>query len=192
MAAAIDVATRSRLPDGVMGGVLRNHEAEIRQEAILIQLKWLFEQHQGIDAGGAWKQRDRYYCWNYPKAAAYALKYAKLRHIDRLASESGNHEPLTEGNGGVCRHASDRQMWKLPKPVRHAMALCGIRDAENRGQISARNAEVARLILDGMSVVQVARQCGVTRGAIYEQLRRVGSILPKIMEEIEVPTFGLG
>ena len=191
--AAFDAATRSRLPDGVMGGVLRNHEAEIRQEAILIQLKWFLDYHQGIDAGGARKQRNRHHCWNFPKAAAHALKYAKLRHIDRLEAECGNQEPLTEANGGVCGHDSDCPLWRLPKAVRRAMALCGIRHAEHRGLISTDNADVASLILEaGMSVGGIAAQRGVTRGAIYQQLSRLRVVMPAVMAEIEVPTFGLG
>ena len=193
MATAIDEATRCRLPDGVMGGVLRNHEAEIRQEAILIQLKWFLEYHQGIDAGVARKQRNRRHCWNFPKAAAHALKYAKLRHIDRLEAECGNQEPLTESNGGVCVHDTDCPMWRLPKAVRRAMALCGIRRAEHRGLISTDNADVASLILEaGMSVGGIAAHRGVTRGAIYQQLSRLRAVMPTIMAEIEVPTFDLG
>jgi hypothetical protein len=193
VAVAIDEATRNRLPDGVMGGALRNHEEEIRQEAVLIQLRWYLKQHQGPAAGGARKRRNRHRTWNYSKAAAYALRYAKLRFIDRLVSESGNNEPLTEANGGVCRHDADLPLWKLPKAIRHAMALCGVRHAAERGLISAGNAEVAGLVLEeGMSVARVAARRGVTRGAIYQQLRRVVEVLPTVMEEIEVPHFEIG
>ena len=193
MSAAFDRETRSRLPDGVLGGVLRNHEVEIRQDAVLILLKWYLEQHQGHTAGGARKRRKHHCCWNLRKAAAYALKYAKLRHIDRLATETGSHESLTEANGGVSQHAVDQPLWRLPRAVRQSMALCGIRRAADRCLISAGNADVARLVLEeGMSIKRVAAQHGVTRGAIYQQLRRVGAVVSAIMAEIEVPNFGLG
>lgn len=139
------------------------------------------------------KQRNRRHCWNFPKAAAHALKYAKLRHIDRLEAECGNQEPLNESNGGACGHDSDCPLWRLPKAVRRAMALCGIRRAEHRGLISTDNADVARLVLEaGISIKRVAAQRGVTRSAIYQQLSRIGSVLPQIMEEIEVPTTNIG
>jgi hypothetical protein len=149
--------------------------------------------HQGIDAGGARKQRNRHHCWNFPKAAAHALKFAKLRHLDRLEVECGHQEALTEANGGVCVHNSDCPLWKLPKAVRRAMALCGIRRAEHRGLISTDNADVARLVIeDGMSIARVAARHGVTRGAVYQQLRRVGAVVSAIIAEIEVPTFDIG
>ena len=193
MAAAFDEATRSRLPDGVLGGVLRNHEAEIRQDAVLIQLKWYLKHHRGLAAGGARKRQNRHCCWNFPKAAAYALKYAKLRYIARLAIKSGNNEPLSEANGGVCQHAVDLPLWRLPKAVRQAMALCGIRLAADRRLISAGNADVARLVIEeGMPVAGVAARHGVTRGAIYQQLRRVGAVVAAVMDDIEVPTFDIG
>ena len=193
MVAAIGEATRIRLPDGVLGGALRNHEAEIRQDAVLIQLKWYLKQRRFLAAGGARKRRNRNCCWNFPKAAAYALKYAKLRYIDRLATESGNNEPLTEANGGVCQHAVDLPLWRLPKAVRQAMALCGIRLAADRCLISPGNADVARLVLEeGMPVARVAARHGVTRGAIYQQLLRVGAVVSSVMDEIEVPTFEIG
>ena len=192
MVAAIGDATRSRLPDGVLGGALRNHEAEIRQDAVLIQLKWYLKQHRVLAAGGARKRRNRHCCWNFPKAGAYALKYAKLRYIARLSTESGNHEALTEANGGVCQLAVDLPLWRLPKAVRQAMALCGIRLAADRCLISPGNANVARLVLDeGMSVARIAARHGVTRGAIYQQLRRVGAVVPAVMDEIEVPNFDI-
>ena len=184
MAVAIYEATRTRLPDEI---------SEIRQEAVLIQLKWYLKQHGGSVAGGARKRQKRHRCWNFSSAAAHALKYAKLRYITRLATESRNHEPLTNANGGVCLHAVDQSLWSLPKAVRRAMALCGIRRAADRGLISVGNANVAKLVLeDQMSIKQVADQLGVTPGAIYQQLLRVGEVLPAVMEEIEVPTFGNG
>lgn len=191
MVADFDEATRSRLPDGVMGGVLRNHEAEIRQEAILIQLKWFLKNHGGF--GGVQNQRNPHFDWNFPKAAAYALRYAKLRHIARLDAECGKQEPLTEANGGAYQHGVDMPLWKLPKAIRCAMALRGIRHAADRSLISAGNAEVARLVLEeGMSVARVAARRGVTRGAIYQQLSRLRVVMPAIMAEIEVTTFGHG
>jgi AcrR family transcriptional regulator len=45
---------------------------------------------------------------------------------------------------------------------------------------------------EGMSVARVAARRGVTRGAIYQQLRRVVEVLPTVMEEIEVPHFEIG
>jgi len=191
--AAFDEATRSRLPDGVLGGVLRHHEAEIRQDAVLIQLRWYLEYHRGLAAGGVRQRRNRRCPWNFPKSAAYALKYAKLRHIDRLATESGNNEPLTEANGGVCQHAVDLPLWRLPKAVRQVMAICGIRLAADRRLISAGNADVARLVLEeGMPIARVAARHGVTRGAIYQQLRRVGAVVSAVIAEIEVPTYDIG
>jgi hypothetical protein len=193
LVAAFDEATRSRLPDGVLGGVLRHHEAEIRQDAVLIQLRWYLEYHRGLAASGVQKRRNRHCPWNFPKAAAYALKYAKLRHIDRLATDSGNNEPLTEANGGACQHAVDLPLWRLPKAVRQVMAICGIRLAADRCLISTGNAEVARLVLEeGMSVGRVAARHGVTRGAIYQQLWRVGAVVSAVIAEIEVPTFDIG
>lgn len=184
MAVAIDEATRTRQPD---------ENSEIRQDAVLIQLNWYLKQHCGSVAGGARKRQKRHRCWNFPSAAARALKYAKLRYFRRLAAESRIHEPLTDANGGVCRHAADQPLWSLPKAVRRVMALCCIRRAANRGLISAGNAKVAKLVLeDQMSIKRVADQLGVTPGAIYQQLTRVGEVLPAVMEEIEVPTFGIG
>ncbi|MCX6864606.1 MAG: hypothetical protein NTV46_00040, partial [Verrucomicrobia bacterium] len=99
-------------------------------------------------------------------------------------------ELVNETNGGICQHDMDLPSWAWPEPVRRTMALCGIRRATDCGLISVRNATVARLVLeDGLSVEQVAARFGVSWGAIYQQLRRVGEIVPAVMDGIEVPTF---
>jgi hypothetical protein len=43
-----------------------------------------------------------------------------------------------------------------------------------------------------MSVGRVAARHGVTRGAIYQQLWRVGAVVSAVIAEIEVPTFDIG
>jgi len=192
LALEFDALTRKRLRDGVLVGILHGREAEIRQEAIMILLRWYFQQSRKSEANTATGHHMINGSWNIPQSVANALGIAKKRLISELTKENKGRELINETNGGICQHEMNLPSWAWPEPVRRAMALCGIRRATDCGLISVRNATVARLVLeDGLPVEQVAARFGVTWGAIYQQLRRVGAVVPTVMDEIEVPNFDI-
>ncbi|MEI6606710.1 MAG: hypothetical protein WCP35_15485 [Verrucomicrobiota bacterium] len=192
LALEFDALTRKRLRDGVLVGILHGREAEIRQEAIMILLRWHFQQSRKSESNTAKGPHMINGSSNILQSVARALGIAKKRLIFELSKENKGRELINETNGGICQHEMNLPSWSWPEPVRRAMALCGIRRATDCGLISVRNATVARLVLeDGLPVEQVAAQFGVTWGAIYQQLRRVGAFVPAVMDEIEVPNFDI-
>jgi DNA-binding CsgD family transcriptional regulator len=188
LAREIDAIARGSLRDGVLGGILKGHEGDIRQDAILLILRWVLRGEQEGNDNGLTKSEKAERPWNLSHAVAKALRICKMRTARALAKLAKGQETLTEINGGVCSHHSDLSPWDWPNPVKGEMALRGLRVAVKSGQLSHANACVAVLILEGcMSVDQVAKNLKVSSGAIYQQLQRIKRILPSMIDRMEPP-----
>lgn len=188
LAREIDTVARGCLRDGVLGGILSGHEEDIRQDAILLILRWVLrgeqKSHESDGKGSVGAKGP----WNLSAVVASALRIGKLRMARRLAKEVQGRETLSETIPASCPHHSDLSPWDWSDPVRRDMALLALRIAVKSGQLSYSNECVAILILKGgMSVDEVADLLNVSRGAIYQQLRRVKRILPSIIEGMEPP-----
>lgn len=179
MATELDQLAKTKLPDGCLDGLLRGHEAEIRQDAVLLSLRWFA---RNLNQGG----------WISARSLAYALRYIKMRYardlskklnslvivgadptlLDLIAMESHTERPMSTRS-----HAS-------------AMVLQAIAQAKQSGRISATNADIVLMVLeDGQTVAQVAEKRQLTRGAVYQQINRVRATLPAILDQIEEPGF---
>lgn len=188
LAREIGAIARGCLRDGVLGGILRGYEDDIRQDAILLVLTWVLRGERENHGSPARESGKAHGSWNLPHAVAKALRICKMRTARGLAKHARGQETLTEINGGVCKHHSDLSSWDWPNPVKSQMALRSLRVAVKSGQLSHANACVAVLILEGcMSVDQVAKNLKVSTGAIYQQLRRIKRILPSMIEGMEPP-----
>ena len=181
----LDTLARRSLRDGVLRGILKGHEEEVRQDAILLALEWFFRptnelETSEIEIPGS--------AWHAPRAMAKALKIAKLRYADSLSKSATLTQPINESNGGSTRHPSDLLPSEWPESVTQEFVRKGILVALKLGRISTANACVARLILlDQLPVPQVAKRLGVHRSAINQQRHRILKKLPAVFENMEAP-----
>lgn len=188
LAREIDSISRNFLRDGVLAGLLRGYEDEIRQSAIHLILGWVVRGEQECQETGVSANETAKGSWNLPAIVARALRICKMRMARHLTKEVQGRETLSEINGGTCQHESDLTTCDWTDPVRREMAIRGLRLAVKSGKLSQTNACVAILILEGcMTVDEVARHLHVSTGAIYQQLRRVKKILPSVVETLEHP-----
>ena len=176
LANELDILTRKILRDEILRGPLAGREGEIRQDAILLALRWFVKPKDELE-------------WIAPRAIAHALRIVKMRHASSLSKKDKKLISLTGMNGGFVRHASDIQVHELPQPAIRELVDQAISAAVKSKRISQSNGCIAGLVLlDGMPVSQVAKRLGVHRSAVYQQLQRVRRALPAIIDTMEVPT----
>jgi hypothetical protein len=181
----LDTLARRSLRDGVLPGILKWHEKEVRQDAIILALEWFFRPTNEPESSG---KNSAGSAWHAPRAMAKALKIAKLRYCDSLSKNAKLTETINESNGGSTHHPSDFLPSEWPESVTQEFVSQGIQVALKMGRISPANACVARLILlDRLPVPQIAKRLGVHRSAINQQRRRILKSLPAVFDTIEVP-----
>jgi DNA-directed RNA polymerase specialized sigma24 family protein len=181
----LDTLARRSLRDGVLLGILKGHEEEVRQDAIILALEWFFRPTNEPESSA---NKISGSAWHAPRAMAKALKIAKLRYLDSLSKSAKLTEPFNEGNVGTTRHPSDLLPSEWPESVTREFIRKGIQVALKLGRISPANACVARLILlHRLPVAQVAKRLGVHRSAIDQQRHRILKKLPAVFENIEAP-----
>jgi len=189
LATKIDGICRRNLPDGkIRGGILEGHESEIRQNALIKVLG-------GFLGGNPEYARARKS--NDPDAilmvvertVAVALRLSKVRLARKLAVHAIRHTQINELNGGVCRHPSELQAAEWPHQIQHGVLMSGIARAVSLRKLSTKNARVAAMrIEEGLSVQSISEILEITPSGVYQQLDRVYTVLPKVIERLE-PSF---
>lgn len=173
-----DLAQR-RLPDGVLQGMLRGHEGDIRQKAILLALKWHLN-------GGSGDPEDPADDWHAPRAIAGALQIIKRDTIKELLDEADDRQRLPPCRSVTCHPVMVRTCdW--PTSVMRDLCRRAIRVALSDGRISPLNAAVAESVyVDGIHASVLARRRGVHRSSIYQHLSRTQPHLRHSIETMEV------
>ncbi len=179
LASDLDQLAKAKLPDGCLHGILKGQEPEIRQDGVLLALRWY----------GKCTSKDD---WVPAASIAHALRYTKLRYARRLSKRSDHlqmNEELTSAN--LIFESLDT----LPlsgRPHATHMAIEAIHQATQRGRISTSNAAIVLMILeDGQTVSALAKRLRLTKGAVYHHLNQVRAILPSIVDNIEEPQYAL-
>ncbi len=176
-----DLASR-KLRDGRLNGKLCGYEADLRQESILLALEWYVRNHpqDSMNDGGTE--------WNAPKELAIAMKYARLRLIEKLNKQPQGDSPPSEADFGVVKHLSDEHEHEWPEHRARGVVSESISQALKGGLISPRNALVARMVIcKGEEAIVVAKQLGVHRSAIYQHISKVKRVIAPLVKDIEVP-----
>lgn len=167
----VDLA-RTELPDRVLKGVLIGCEADIRQEAILLALRWYIRQRAADPTHVKC-------CYNAVKEIRGALRFCKLHAIKRQAKE----QMARRAHANQSRHnepESILEQWS-PAEIREALAL-SIQQALKTGAITHANASVAiQVYLDGVTVQELAKQLGRSKSSIHQHLTRVRKAIPEII-----------
>lgn len=178
VAEELDALARRRLPDHILGGDLTGKEADIRQDAVLMAYHW-YLCHKDHPTG-----KDG---WNADRAISATLKIQKR---DALKESEGQHEAisaLAESNACSTPHATQLGKQDWPLTMLQILVSKAIRQALRNGAISQTNAAIAmRVLVDQLSVAELARQLGVHRSNIYQHINRVRKHLPDIIDGIEI------
>jgi DNA-directed RNA polymerase specialized sigma24 family protein len=177
LASKLDQIAKDKLPDGCLDGVLRDQEPEIRQDAVLLALRWYVQ--------SANKEE-----WIATRSLAYALRFIKLRYARRL-SKQPEHVQLDEDAIPVSLVLANPDTHPMSRRL-HAthMAVQAIHQATQHRRISMSNAAIALMVLqDGQSIGAIAKKLNLSRGAIHQQINRVRAALPAILEQNEEPGY---
>lgn len=167
---------RLQLPDRVMRGILQGCEDDVRQEAVLLALKWYIK-HQ------AKNQDSEITGWNAAQAICMALKYRKLDMIKMIAKEQQARRSLASMQGYSQAVEWPTDKWS-PTEIRQILEK-SIQQALKSGLISHANASIAILFyVEGVSVKDLATNLNRTKGAIHQQLNRVKMAIPGIIQSM--------
>jgi len=177
LASQLDQLAQGKLPDGCLDDVLRAQEPEIRQDAILLALRWY----------GKCTNKDE---WVPAASIAHALRFIKFRYARRL-SKRPEHVQLDEELAPASSVLANPDTHPLSgRPHATQMAILAIHQATQRGSISTSNAAVVLMILqDGHAVSTIAQRLKLTNGGIRYHINQVRAALPAIVANIEEPGF---
>lgn len=183
MAIKLDQLAKQKLRNGCLGGCLRSREDEIRQDAILLALRW-HARGQTDDGTGTADNSD----WNPSKAIAHALRIMKVRYARQLSKDKLLYSDVITAATITCMHPAYLHECELPTSHRQAMTQDGIALAVRSRLISPENACVAELVLcDGDTASEAAARLGCHRSAIYQHLDRTRAVLRNLISNIEIP-----
>jgi DNA-directed RNA polymerase specialized sigma24 family protein len=172
------------LPDHVLGGILRGHEADIRQDAVLLAMRWHAARRKKSAAGCPPAEP-----WIPARAVCAALRYKKLEHAKEQQAELRARQSLAVAE--KARQVSEPVSGQdEPRPIDVLVDLLrrAIRAALETGQLSPANASVAwRVFVDRVPARELAEQLGLHRSAIYQHLDRVRRVVPGILRQFEYP-----
>lgn len=182
----IDEICRRRLPDGVINdGILAGREPEIRQDALQMLMSGFLVCNPRFAAA---KKEGNLEAIEFEieRSTAIALSNCKKRLASTLADEKSGQIELTEQHGGSCKHPYDRDIHEWMPDMRIKMVMEGLQIALKEKQLSQRNGGLVKMILkEGKSINEVAALRCVTPNAIYQQLQRVQTVLPKFMSRLD-------
>ena len=167
---------RSRLPDGVMSGILQGYEDDVRQEGVLLALKWYIRSRAERSSHDAMD-------WNAARAVGAALRYCRLDAIENITRERNARRSLLAFQPQEVEDVMHSGEWS-PAEIRQILEKA-IRQALKEGLITHANASIAILVhLDQVPVHDLAAQLKRTRGAIYQHLERVKLAIPGIVRSM--------
>ena len=189
LATEIDKICRRNLPDGkIRGGILEGHESEIRQNALIKVLGGFLKGNPEYELARKSNDPDAI-LMVVERTVAVALRLCKLRMSKKLTIHAIRHTQITEMNGGVCRHPSELPAAEWPQQIQHGVLMHGVARAVSLRQLSAKNASVVAMrIEEGHSVQRISEILEISESAVYQQLDRVYTVLPQVLERLE-PSF---
>ena len=176
---------KRRLPDGVLQGLLRGLEGDIRQDAILLSLSWYMRQNNGAPDQSV-------HPWLAPRAISAALRIQKQAYSTNRKRELEALQSVFESELDMDNHPIFASMSNWPSPAMKRVVIEAIRIAVSNEKISLLNASVAlEVLVNYTPVSELAKNLGVHRSSIYQHLNRVRKVIPKIIDAIEVPLHEL-
>lgn len=185
VAEELDGLAKRFLPDGVMQRRYRGLEADMRQDAILLALKWYLRDRMQAGSG-------QETTWNAPKSIGAALQIVRRDFAKAQKRESKGLEGLPTDYSRTPHHPSMDKASDWTSMQMEQMLRLAIRKLLDEGKITQANAVVTlALLVDGLRAVDIAKCLGVHRSAITHHFGRVRRLLPDVLDGIEVPRFDI-
>lgn len=179
VATELDTLARRFLPDRVLRRALAGHEEDMRQDAILLALSWYLRHKLDPDSTQP---------WHAPRAIAAALQIQRRDLAKAIKRESNAMQALLDETDQIHIHRSFIRSSDLPVSTMQVMLHEAIKTALKKQHISFANAAVALEVMAGGTRVQdIAKRFRKHRSAIYQHLNRVRSVLPEILDTLEIP-----
>lgn len=170
-----------RLPNNVLRGDLTGLEQDIRQDAVLLSLSRYLKQNTEIPDIPK-------YPWHAPREIAAALKIQKRDYLKLIKRKLEALQRVSEQQAAIVDHPTRLRACDWSSFTMRMVLRKAILTALKNGRISLANAAVGLgLFIDGITVKEMAKRRGVSRGAIYQHLGRVRREVPDIIDGIEVP-----
>lgn len=177
LASQLDQLAKGKFPDGCLDGVLRGQEPEIRQDAILLALRWF----------GKCANKEE---WVPAASVAHALRFIKLRYARRLSKHPEPVQLDEEAMPVSLVFANPDTNPMSGRPHATHMAIQAIHQATQRGRITTSNAAIVLMVLqDGQPVSKIATKLKLTSGAIRYHIKQVRAALPAIVANVEEPGY---
>ena len=177
------------VPDGTQTGVLTGLESEIRQRAAILLIDRFLAGNAGLTSStpsGSVPESRKYLA----QAINGAVKYSRQ---DILRYESGvaaKHEFREDINSlAFVPHPTQRRnVWELPLDLQLQLVLAGLRMAIREKEIPLKTVEmIRRMIKNGSSASDIARQLKISPQAVHQRLRKIGEYLWNHIEKTEFP-----
>jgi hypothetical protein len=182
----LDAICREKLPDGVIrSGCLVGHEAEIRQDALIMSLSGFLEGRPVYQE--AKSIHDQYTMYvEMIKCASYSLRTCKMRMKRRLSISNARFVPLNDQDGEAQQITSSLDTCDWPISARVSVVLRAADDAVRQGKISVMNAGILIMaVSDGLDAKEISDKLGISTNAVYQQLQRVKRTLPELISQLE-------
>lgn len=180
VAEELDSLARKFLPDRAMQDRYCGVEADMRQDAILLALKWYLRNRVRPDS-----EKEP---WNATKFLGGAIKIMRRDYAKAQKSESDVLEALPEEYYRGCHHPSLDKASDWSRAQMEIMVYTAIRKLLGTGKITQANAAVTlALLVDGIRAADIAKRLGVHRSTICHHFFRVRRFLPDVLDGIEVP-----
>ncbi len=179
MAEELALYAEQKMRPGVLQGVLRGAEDDIRQEAVILALRWYVKHKRNLN-----KDTEP---WNAPRSLAIALRFIKRRFLQKI-QKSPKTIQINDAPEGILDHPSNLQHYEWPADRMRTAVERALSMTLKSGTISHSNHVVAHLVLiQNLSVSAAGLQLGLTRSAIYQQLKKINKSIRPLIDQIEVP-----
>jgi hypothetical protein len=168
-----------KMRTGVLQGLLFGAEDDIKQEAVMLALRWYVKHKRNLNKDSE--------PWNAPRSLAIALRFIKRRYLWKI-QKSPQTIHINDAPEGILDHPSNLQQYEWPADRMRTAVEKALSMTLKSGTISHANHVVARLVLiQNLSVSAAGLQLGLTRSAIYQHLKRVNKSIRPLIDQIEVP-----
>ncbi len=160
-------------------------EEDIRQDAVLLSLSRYLK--QDVESPGIPK-----YPWHAPREIAAALKIQKRDYLKSIKRKREVMQRATYEQDSMEDHPTRVRPCNWSSSTMRMVLREAILTALKNGRISLANAAVGLgLLIEGITVREMAKRRHVSRSAIYQHLSRVRREVPDIIDGIEVPLHEL-
>ena len=190
-AVCLDEALKLRLPDGCCTGIIKEREADIRQEVYMLLVARYFSGNPELLAATAAAdiaEIGNQLCKSINgaiRAVSRCLRKSLIREQESIRYVADPDAILVPRN---VHPANRKTLWELPFEQQMMLVFVALEGAVTKKLFSTRGASMAREMLErGMSQSALARSRGISRQSVHETIAPVRGILSALIEEKEFP-----